>query len=198
MTILNFNNANKVLVIGPIYDNFEILLKIEKLVNQYDRVIFNGSLTYPLDNFKTCQRLEHMSDLLKLEKVIYNISDIDYKLSMTNNMVADWLKHKPNAVNIKFNRGTSVLIISGGISPEMKQYKDLESNLELSFVKEINNKSWHYSYNGRFGYVVSNNLLSEEEPKFFNYSAQIGIKHDKGKVYAQEINENGLGNTFLL
>jgi hypothetical protein len=196
--MLNINNLNNALVVGPIYDNLHVLEKTSELVKKYDYVIFNGCLTYPIDNFKVYQRMRLMTDLIRSPKVIYNVSGLDYKLSMKDDQIAAWLKDKPNAVNIKFNRGTFVLVVGGGITPQMKKYHDLNDNLELSFVDKINNKPWHQYYDGRFGYVISNNSVSVNEPKFFNYSAQIGIEYNQNKVYAQEIKENGLQNTFLL
>ena len=197
MTLLNFKNLDKVLIIGPVYDQGHILKKCYDLLPKYDLIVFNGNLTYPLDQFKTNFRLQAMSDLLKTGKVIYNISGLDYKLSVESPQVAAWLNNKPNAVKIQFNRGTCALVVSGGITPKMKENKDLLDNLELSFVNNINEKPWHYSYNGRFGYVISNNLISNE-PQFFNYSAQIGIQYNENKVFGQEVYENGLGDTFLL
>lgn len=198
MAILNVKDFDKVLVVGPIYDNLIVLDKCKKLLDNYDLIIFNGGLTYPLDKFKTNLRLQTMSDLLKTKKVIYNISEIDYKLSIDNSEIAAWLVNKPNAVRIEFKRGTFVLVVGGGISLEMKEYKNIINTLEVSFIKKINNKPWHQSYNGRFGYVISNNPLSQNHPNFFNYSAQIGIDYQQNKVYAQEVNENGLGETILL
>lgn len=198
MALLNVNNITNALIVGPIYGQFEYFYKTLSLSSQYDVIVFNGDLFGAPGKFKNNLDLSAVTRAIMDRKVIYNISGDDYKLAKDNSDIDSWLKGKPNATNLKFKRGTSTLVISGGITEQMKEMKDLHDNLELSFVNNINNKPWHTNYNGRFGYIISNNPLSIEEPKFFNYSAQIGIIYNKNKIYAQEVNEHGLGKTFLL
>lgn len=71
-------NVNKLLVVGPIYDQIDKLEKVNGLLNDYDYVIFNGSLCYPYNNLQQVeQRISRMNDLLKSYKVTYNVSQHD-------------------------------------------------------------------------------------------------------------------------
>jgi len=89
-------------------------------------------------------------------------------------------------------------VLAGHLIQNMNNLK-LENNIETSFISTINGQSWHKSYHGIYGYVVSNSPLTFEKPQFYNYSAQIG--NDYGintNVYAQEIESTGLKKTILL
>lgn len=198
MPFLTINNINNALVIGPVHGSLEILEKVNAIQNQYDIIIFNGGLLELQDKFKNNKLMSAMSDMLKTSKVIYNIGRDDYKLSINNDFISNWIKGKPNVVNLIFPRGTSTLVIDGGITSEMLKIEELYNNIEISFVNQINGQSWHKSYNGRLGYIIANQPLSSSEPKFFNYSVQLGIERHYNKVYAQEVKEHGLGDTFLL
>jgi hypothetical protein len=63
----------------------------------------------------------------------------------------------------------------------------------FSFLNYINNIPWHYSYNGENGYVISNNPITDNNPKFYNYSCSLGTDN---KIYGQEINKFGLKSTY--
>jgi hypothetical protein len=76
----------------------------------------------------------------------------------------------------------------------------LLDNLETSFVSLINGQIWHNLYGGGYGYIISNNPLTQQSPKFYNFSMQMGNIYNgsETKVYAQEIDQFGLKDTISL
>jgi hypothetical protein len=189
-------NVQNVLVIGPIYDKIDKLNKIFDFIKKYDLIVINGNICFPNDE-KIQDRIAIVEQLLQTNKVIYNVGNFDYQCMLTNNIVKKWIDDKPNVVGVKFVRGTRLIIVSGGLVPNMT-WEDLQGNLKISFVSEVDDMPWHLKYNGKLGYVISNNPLKNGPPEFFNYSARIGTKSENPRVYGQEVNENGLQKTFLI
>lgn len=180
-----------ILVIGPVYDVSKID-KILSLQDNYELIVINGSLLHTLDNLE-----EKLSAINKLnDKIIYNVSDLDYK-SCINNKLESWIKYKNNITQITFNGGGTLLVVSGGVIPNMVK-EDLRSNLEISFVSKIEGDSWHNRYNGMLGYIISNNPLDDSPPEYFQYSCRIGNTYKSNLVYAQEASQYGLQKTFLI
>lgn len=204
MTALTINNSShKILVVGPIYDRLDKLQATEKLMDNYDYIVFNGNLCYPcydLDKIK--QRIDVMNSLIESGKIIYNLGNHDLwlmnDLKSSNSIVKSWLESKPNVTIFNFVNQTSLIITCGGLVPKMNK-QDLNDNLEISFVSRLDNKPWHNFYGGGFGYVISNNPLTGCPPTFYNFSAQIGnLYSSEVKVYAQEADQYGLKKTILL
>jgi hypothetical protein len=198
-------NINKILVVGPIYDNINVFSFIEKNISHYDYIIINGSLCYPFNNIESVKdRIKQLNELLISNKIIYNVSNYDYELLAklySNNSdkdIQDWISTKPNVIIITFTNQTNVIITSGGITPLMNK-NSLNDSIETSFINNINNKSWHLSYNGMYGYIISNNPLTNDSPIFYKYSAQIGNKYSENlNIYAQEVDKFGLKKTILI
>jgi predicted phosphodiesterase len=191
------NSSHKILVVGPIYDKLDKLERVEKLSSFYDLVILNGNICYPFDGAE--ERIKYLSNYLS-GKIIYNAGNYDLQLMQqtTSEKIKEWINNKPNVILIGFKNQTSIIITSGGLSPQMTK-KDLYNNLETSFISNIDNKPWHVLYGGGYGYVISNNPLSLAAPHFYNYSAQIGNSYGpENQVYAQEIDQYGLKDTILL
>lgn len=204
MTARIINNyKHKALVVGPIYDRLDKLQNAINLSNNYDLTIFNGNLCYPNDNLLEVQsRIDILDPFIKSHKVLYNLGNYDFKLfnSLTEekSTVKDWIANKPNVIVINFINQSSIIITCGGVLPKTSK-ADLNDNLETSFISNINNMPWHNFYGGGYGYIVSNNPLTNKEPAFHNYSAQIGNIYSKScQVYAQEIDQFGLKKTILL
>lgn len=195
MTCIKINNISKALVIGPIYDQIDKFKKIKEISKNYDITILNGSICHLLDN-DLQNRINELNKILN-NKIIYLNSDLDYIAMTKSNIVEDWIKNKPNIANIRFSSGTNLIVVSGGV-PNNLGLDGLQSNLEISFMSRVGDTPWHYEYNGMLGYVISNNPLSDKAPEFFNYSARIGTKYNKNKIYCQEIEEYGLKNTIML
>ncbi len=198
-------NINKILVVGPIYDNINVFSFIEKNIAHYDYIIINGSLCYPYDNINFVRdRIKQVDKLLLSNKIIYNASNYDYELLATlyaNNSdkdIQNWINLKPNVIVVNFTNQTTAIITSGGVTPQMNK-TSLNENIETSFISYINRKPWHLLYNGMYGYIVSNNPLTNEEPIFYKYSAQIGNKYSENtNVFAQEVDKFGLKKTILI
>ena len=189
-------NIKNVLVIGPIYNKIEKLNKIFNFIEKYDLIIINGNICFPNDE-NVQARIGIVDQLMTTNKVVYNAGNFDYQCMLENIFVKKWLADKPNVVGVKFLRGTRLIVVSGGLLPNMA-LEDLQANLKISFVSELGEVPWHLKYNGKLGYVISNNPLKNSSPEFFNYSARIGTKMENSRVYGQEMNENGLQKTFLV
>jgi hypothetical protein len=193
--------SGKILVVGPIYDKIEKLAVVEKMIPQYNTIIFNSGLCYPSDDLsQVSHRISEMQKLMDHHKVIYLAGRSDYLLleTLDDTLISNWIRMRPNIALAAFPTRT-VLITDGGLPPTVKSSKDLNNNLEISFISKIKESPWHQSYNGGLGYVVSNNPLTNEYPKYYSYSMQIGNSYSpESKVYAQEITEMGLKQTILL
>jgi len=137
-----------------------------------------------------------LDDLIETKKVIYNIGHLDYEVSAHEYLVSNFIKNKPNVINLIFKRGNSVIVTDGGVTAEM----NIENiGIESSFVSCNNNENWHKKYNGFLGYVISNSPVSDNNPDFYHYSCRIGTKYNENmKIFAQEIETNGIKNTIIL
>jgi hypothetical protein len=178
------NISGKILVVGPIWGNMEKLDKIKSLANKYDYIIINGNAIQN-GSFENYLFMNNFFSLIK--NSIYNMGDIELKLLYIKDM--DLLQNKSNIVSITFSNGYKVLITNGGFNNQMK-----DSNIESSFI----NYNWHEDYNGKLGYIISNNPILESSPNFYRHSARIGNVHTSSEVYAQEIDKFGLKQTIVL
>jgi hypothetical protein len=191
--------------VGPIYDKVDKLEQIQKLIKDYDLIIFNGSLCYPYDNLELVEkRISIMDQYMASRKVFYNLSQHDLLLSKElfengkSSKIYRWLRTKPNVIFVEFKNQTSNIITGGGLTPQMKR-DSLMENIETSFVSYLDNEPWHKKYGGINGYVISNNPLTLLKPHFYKYSAQIGNAYtEETRVYAQEVSPFGLKRTILL
>lgn len=197
------NVSEKILIVGPIYDKIDKLLKIEKLISKYKYIIFNGNLYYTLCNLEMFQeRIDIMNKLISTGKIIYVLGNEDYMLFSDLTIkcpenIAKWYIQCPNVVMIEFINSLRVIVTCGGVTPKMNKDK-LMDNLETSFVSKINDKPWHELYNGNYGYIISNNPLSENPPEFYNYSMRLGTPKESEIVFAQEADQFGMKETILL
>lgn len=197
--------ANKVLVIGPIYDKIEKFSKIQELAPNYDNVIFNGGLCYPFDKLSEVEkRITQFNETFKSYKTIYVINQHDLLCAkylydtLQGFNIFKWIMRKPNVVLMKFKNQTNMIVTGGGIIPTMNR-ESLTDNLETSFVSNIDGKPWHKKYTGLMGYVISNNPLTSQKPKFYPFSIQLGNQYSQNvQVYAQEVEPYGLKRTILL
>lgn len=191
--------TQKILVVGPVYDKFDkISLKIKEIQDNYQFIIFNGNISYPfIDNKDLESKIDYFD---KNNKWMFNIGNWDLKILLNtqiSNKIREWINNKSNVIIIEFVNKTSLIILNGGILPSFSR-NDLLDNLEPTFVSYFNNDSWHKSYGGAYGYVISNHPLTEEKPEFYNYSMQLGTSYNCGKVYAQEVDQYGMKETILL
>lgn len=191
------NHFDTILIVGPIYDKIDKLDKIKEISKNYDLTILNGNICYPFEDAE--KRIEYLETYLS-SNVIYNVGNFDLQLLQQTNSkeTQNWINTKPNVIKIEFKNKLCLIVTSGGISPKMKM-ADLDDSIETSFISQINEKPWHLTYGGGYGYVISNNPLTSSPPEFYNYSAQIGnFYSDTFKVYAQEADQYGLKDTILI
>lgn len=104
------------------------------------------------------------------------------------------LNDLPYQISIEFDNYTKITVLNGGFTDLMLKSKNI-NNIESLFVNNIDDKPWHESYNNEFGYIISNNPITDNEPKLYWNSMQIG---NINNLYGQEINKYGLQNTILL
>ncbi len=198
------NFSGRLLVVGPLYDQIGKLETIQKLTDQYDQVILNGNITYPSHDLDQVQERINKLQELPSTKVIYNLGSLDLQLlkhlADTNQSpdILKWLKSKGNVVMVEFISQSRLIVTGGGLTPKMN-IQDLHNSIETSFVSHINNVPWHQSYGGAFGYVISNNPLTQSSPQFYDFSAQIGNQYQKETpVYALQVESHGVGKAILL
>jgi hypothetical protein len=195
LTIKNFNH--KILVVGSIYDKINKLEDIKKIEHNYNLIIIAGNILYP---FKKAEELEFRIKLFNNSKYHYVIGSYDLKVLSSNlsTTINNWIISQPNAIIVEFINQTRLIVINGGITPQINK-TNFNDSLEISFVSNIEKKPWHQFYGGGFGYIISNNPLTNEKPVFYNYSAQIGnIYENVLNTYAQEIDQYGLKKTILI
>jgi hypothetical protein len=206
MTTLTIDNSpKKILIVGPFYDQTDKLLRVEPMIQNYDYVIFNGGLCEPLNQMSLIQKhIEILDRMFSTQRVIYNMGSRD--LMLIEGLYADyptevgnWLAQRPNVVIVTFTNLSKLIVVNGGVTPRTTEAK-LADNIEVSFVSSLGGRPWHQAYNGRFGYIVSNEPLTLSAPQFHNFSAQMGNEPFKPEtqVYAQEADQYGLKTTILL
>lgn len=191
----------KILVVGPLYDKIEKLAKLEEIALEYDWIIFNSGLLYPshdLDQVK--ERIEKLREFIVKYKAAYLVGRTDYTLmaQTRDKDIEHWVNGSYNVAFADFtSRG--VVILDGGIPESVSKRGELFTNLEISFVSQINGKPWHDSYNGRVGYVISNNPMQEHIPVYYKHSMQLGCTYGpESPTYAIEVDEISLKKTILL
>lgn len=198
MALLNLSVAQKLLVIGPIWQS-QKLSRLSEMLLEYDWIVINGGLSYPVED--TLYKIETISNLMQSGKVVYNLDDTDLsfisRIDISNSdhlYIERWLKMKPNVVVANFPNTFRINIVNGGI-PSSLTHGQLADNLEVSFVSD----DWHDKYSGGLGYVISNYPLTTWAPKFHRYSVQMGnIVNPKSQVYAFKIDQYGIRRTIIL
>ena len=190
MPALFLKNSEKILVIGSIHHQMDILDKIQDLTSQYDYVVVNGGLQYSSDFEKIKNTFSH-------PQIIYCAGRNDL-LELTSSTLGEeimqWIKIRPTIIIVDFEN-RPVIIVDGGILNTIKQRIELLDNIELSFVSYIEDKPWHQLYGGKFGYVISNNPITNKPPQYYPNSLQLGHQE---YVYAQEVDSKGLKRLICL
>lgn len=193
-------SVQNLLVVGPIYNKFGKLKEVEKLLPEFDWVVFNDGITFNYTNLRGArQHMEMMDELLATGKVIYNVGSID--LTLANKMdilqsdqlwIENWIRTKSNVVVGDFNGSYRVIIVSGGIPSGITKLEQLENNTEVSFVPHP-----HETYSGGLGYVITNSPLTDLVPRYYRFSVQIG-NTPEGRIYGLKVNRNGIYRTILV
>src|SRR5271156_946445 len=115
LTIKNYKQ--KILIIGPIYDQLSVIAANQNILEQHDLIIFNGNLCYPNhDLAAVAQRIDAIDQYLKPNKCIYNLGDQDLLLkrklfsNRKANDILQWLQSKSNVVIIDFDTQSRLII----------------------------------------------------------------------------------------
>jgi hypothetical protein len=190
----------KVLVVGPIYDDLDKLEQIEKLLPQNDWIIFNDSIANARDNLPAMvSSLNRMDQLLATGKVVYNVGAADLHFASRLDVldpiqfkIEKWIRTKPNVVLLNFNDSFQCIVVSGGVPVHITQSNQLLDNVEISFAPHP-----HQQYCGGLGYVICNNPIIHLAPSYFPYSAAIG-RTPQGPLYALQLDRNGIQHSILL
>lgn len=191
---------HKILVVGPLYDKIDKLSYLENKTSEYDWIIFNSGLCHSSnEDDQLNQRIIKMKDFIKKYKAIYLVGRSDYlMLAKTKNIeLENWINISYNIVFLDFPT-RNVVIVDGGIPITTTKRIELFNNLEVSFISRTKEKPWHDDYDGRMGYVISNNPLTNDYPKYYRHSMQLGNFNNSNNVYAVEIDEIGLKKTIML
>lgn len=205
MTMLSIPRAlEKILIVGSFHGKTDKLLRAQTLIPNYDLTVFIGGMYYSFQDLEEVDRnLDIMQKCIATGKASYCLSPYDEMLIQgllidTTHRVCAFFEQSPNVIETGFANGNKILILNGGVIPKTTR-KKLEHDTEITFVNNFDKKPWHESYDGRFGYVVSNNPQTLQEPQFYKFSCQLGNERDeKAQVYAQEADQFGLKRTILL
>src|SRR5271154_4036970 len=122
MTVLTLpQSLQNLLVVGPIYNKLDKLDEIEKLLPQYDWIVFNDNISFTDSNISSVvSQIKRMDRLLASGKVVYNVGNMD--LTMANKMdiwdpdqltIAEWIRNKPNVVIADFDGSFQAVVLSG-------------------------------------------------------------------------------------
>lgn len=199
---MNFPKINvgnkKILTISPLCDAIDKLNVVQSFNDEYIYV-FLGEICYPWNNIDQIKkRIQIMDEFIKNNSAFYILGDADLTFMNKNknndNNINKWLEEQNLGINITFSNNTTLTVVHGGIPANIKLWKDLISNIEVAFVKNINKQSWHHTYDGKFGYVISAHPTATEV-KHYDYSSSIDIEN---QVIAQEYSGNGLLKTIFL
>lgn len=191
----------KILVVGPLYDKIEKLSRLDEIASEYDWIIFNSGLCYPFDDIEQVKdRITKMKQFITAHKAAYLVGRSDYLLlTYTQDKdIEKWVNGSYNVALLDFS-SRGVIIADGGIPDWITKRTELMNCLEISFLSRVENKPWHETYNGRLGYVITNNPLTNKHPKYYRYSMQLGNSYSpENAVYAVEVDEIGLKKTIVL
>lgn len=191
----------KILVVGALYNNIDKLTRLSEIASEYDWIIFNSGLCYPTSDVKQVKdRILRMKDFISQHHAAYIVGRSDYlMLTKTSDLqIESWVKGSYNVAILDF-ASRSIVVVDGGIPNGIQKRSDLYDNMEVSFTSRIDEKSWHESYNGRVGFVISNNPLAGKSPQIYSHSMQLGNAFvEDGPVYAIEVDDISLKKTIVL
>jgi hypothetical protein len=191
----------KILVVGPLYDQINKLSHLNEIALEYDWIIFNSGLFHSSDSVpKVKEHIAIMKDFIKKYHAAYVVGRQDYlMLTKTADVeIERWVKESYNVLLADFS-SRGVVVVDGGIHNNINVRADLSNNLEVSFTSNLDDKPWHQYYNGRVGYIISNNPLTNRHPKYYQHSMQLGnISGPDHAVYAVEVDDIGLKKTIVL
>lgn len=195
------------LVISPLYDKLDKLLILESMIKDNHIIVLLGDSCFPYTKHNEVPpRINQIKLFMENKDAHYVLGDKDLifmqKTALTHEDNFQWLGEQPSAIRFMFDNQTSALIVHGGILPKHTTWGELNTDLEVSFIKNIpnSNKNWHEIYNGRFGYCLSSHPANQENMiQKYNHSVSLDTSaHETDRVAVQEFSEKGLGQTFYI
>lgn len=159
-----------------IYSNyFELENKSNYLDDTVTHVILGG-----IRRDRVAEDVQEIKTISQTHHVIYIMSTVDHQLAeelgrdnRTYKMAAE-LTMFWSLAHFKFKNNTQLICVFGGIDPLVSTYERLYSEINVCATDLINEKTWHQYYDGRFGFVVSNNSLNDK-PGWYPASLSIGV-----------------------
>lgn len=181
--------------VGDIYDKGNGIKTANSILNKIRR-LHNAGYGFIV---KGNHELKH------LKKAAYS-NRLTYEL--------DWIQKQSLVLSFVFENGFRVTVLHGGVKP-LHTWNDLNKDTETSYIRNLdadgemiklkwNGKeyepskeggiSWHETYDGRFGYIVSGHEpLKDGKPRFYKHSCNIDTAcYRTGIMTCQIISENGL------
>lgn len=145
-----------------------------------------------------------------------NIKAAKRQKQMTDQLL--WLDQQPLVLSFVFDNSTRLTVLHGGVRPTHK-WSDLNVDIETCYIRNLDasgdmiklewvdsdtgekelrpakagGKSWHLSYDGRFGYIAAGHEPQKDGiAKFYNYSCNLDTAcYHTGSLTAQIFNEDG-------
>lgn len=196
-----------VLAVGPINDQMDKLILLDKLYDSKKVLVFMGDLCFPFNKTEeVITRLREFQNFVEGKNYFYVMGDKDLifmkKIYSSHHDTYRWLATQPKFVRFMFPNNTALLMLHGGILSKHKALKDIATDLEASFVNGDPNSpdNWHKAYQGQFGYVLASHpATSDNTVKIYKYSASLDTNCHSSKVLAvQEFTKDGLAETIYI
>lgn len=195
------------LVVGPLYNQMDKLYALRPMIKENHIVVFLGDICFPYQKFsEVVPRVHTIKEFMTGITAHYVLGDKDLlymrKTINSHTDTHDWLGQQNLAIRFVFPNNTSALIVHGGILPKHTTWSEINNDVEVAFISNLPQikKSWHNSYNGRFGYVLSSHPAAKDnEVEKSKHSISLDTNaHESGKLAVQEFTEKGLGETIYI
>ncbi len=196
----------ELLVIGPLYNKVDKLPLLEKHAKGR-LVVFLGDIGYPCVTFNdVSERLKAVRGFIDGKRAFYILGDKDLsymkKVYGSNADTYDWMSLQRKALRFSFANNSNVLVVHGGVLPTHKTWNEVQNDVESAFVSYLKDTetTWHHSYDGRFGYVISSHTYAGDPTvKIYNHSMSLDTEcHQTDILAAQIVGPDGLGETLYV
>lgn len=195
---INLSKDQSIFVIGSIY-NIDKLYDIQNFIdnNKPNKIIMQGDIFHPQDELVN-SKIEKIIEFCDKNHIYYILGDKDIIYLNKHKEDYKWFDSQNNIIKFIFENQTSVIVLHGGILKTHENWENVVNDLEISFISNIENNKipWHHSYDGKFGYAISNHPNNKEIKKFNNsMSLDCSLSSD-GKIGIVEFSEKGIKNTW--
>jgi hypothetical protein len=94
----------------------------------------------------------------------------DNELNFPEFNKVSWLRKQVISADISFCNDSRLIIVAGGVLPSMHDWEFNCTDVELAYAE-----GWHEEYDGRFGYVCSNNSSKSNNVRAYNHSCAMMV-----------------------